>query len=492
MSVNNSSQNQPISSKYQEWLTTEYEFWHDHKVKEPVPENGGPRHFPLSDYKQEEMDLMEYDFASPSDIPQATCGICRDFRPKSTFTCLPCGHRFYYKCLKKWLNDPHFNKLCPMCRRIGPEYACGHDIHGQIRAGNMITADSVKGKCYEACPGKFNINDINRWINQERQPPIQIVLWLAGEARHPPEVLEWARQSTNGINNIRLLKDNEEPNEEKFIVWFVEEIMEVAIKPIWPVWLVEAGNLRSLGFVRRNHRATQGLVRHFEHIYPARAGAYPGLKGREWIRRDIDKGNHIARGEILVGPLMNPSMWAVRRLHIVDLRREMVAYGEATNHKAADCAAEKLIKRAQQLGSVVMDQESNYLRRLAENESMAPRILDDEKTTGSNDTAALLPMLQSDIEQAEKDREACWKEYSSAFKKMLCLEKELDQHRGKYHPSRLMAPRNAYLDPIMTERALVFRETADDTLDKIIKEIDCWLDAIEEHYPKLLSMIRTN
>ena len=49
-----------------------------------------------------------------------SCSICMDKHNKIDTVTTSCGHEFGKKCYASWLNAPHGNQCCPVCRNPSP------------------------------------------------------------------------------------------------------------------------------------------------------------------------------------------------------------------------------------------------------------------------------------------------------------------------------------------------------------------------------------
>ncbi|KAK6069833.1 hypothetical protein SCUP515_08846 [Seiridium cupressi] len=472
--------------KFGEWATQEIVFWRTCVVKPAVDASGGPEPFPISDSHTEGSesghatrgsdDENSSSLGSEDPIAEVEgfgvqCDICGDqFADcEKSFVHLPCQHSFCPDCLKMWLQGSSSNKKCPLCRGATLQHCCGHVLGEQIKAGNKITTEMMNSPCYDVCPGAFGIQHIDDWLDGQ-EPPEQVVLWLMGEVRLPSELVEWARERTPYNRLEPLLVEGHQPQEDRFLYWFVDEVMAAARNPIWPLWLVSEDGTRTFGLVRRQPHYRLGFRRIFEATRQQQQQRYGGWTGLEWGQPVAEVGS-VKPDE--AGRSHDEAVaWASRCLKIGDERRYVIELNEKLYSDRTKRLHEDIAKWRTHLSNCHAKQEFFYANRKAQLEVMIEDF-DLAIPSSINPGGAGRPKhdLESELERLIVRRRRCEEETTTAFAKLAAAEGALLRHHYRYQSSRLPALRRRRLDPPMTEKALRLRTWIMQELDKIIRQV---------------------
>ncbi|KAM0815870.1 hypothetical protein AB5N19_01670 [Seiridium cardinale] len=480
-----------ITSEYHhrkigERATQEIVFWRTYAVKPAVDASGGPEPFPISychtegpesGHATQGSDDQSSSFLGSEDPIAGVegfsvqCDICGEqFADcEKSFVHLPCQHSFCPDCLKKWLQRSSSNKKCPFCRGATLQHCCGHVLGEQIKAGNKITTEMMNSPCYDVCPGTFGIQHIDDWLDGQ-EPPEQVVLWLMGEVRLPSELVEWARERTPYNRLEPLLVEGHQPKEDRFLHWFVDEVMAAASNPIWPLWLVSEDGTRIFGLVRRQPDYRLGFRRILEVTRQQQQQRYGGWTGLEWgqpvaevesVKPDEAGRSH---GEAVAR--------ASRCLEAEDERRYMIELSEKLYSGSTKRLYKDIAEWRTHLSNCQVKQEFFYANRKAQLEVMIEDV-DLAIPSSINPGGAGRPKhdLASELERLIVSRKRCEEETTTAFAKLTAAEGALLRHHYRYQSSRLPALRRRRLDLSMTEKALRLRIRIMHELNKIVRQV---------------------
>ncbi|KAH9992377.1 hypothetical protein F4779DRAFT_241644 [Xylariaceae sp. FL0662B] len=81
------------------------------------------------------------------------CDICQDPENTQEFASLPCGHKFHYGCIDKWLGMGVSTRHCPYCRRNLVHPDCGHRLDSElIKPCAVIRQSDISPRCNDCRP----------------------------------------------------------------------------------------------------------------------------------------------------------------------------------------------------------------------------------------------------------------------------------------------------------------------------------------------------